>query len=889
MDKKKVHNYLFVIAFICSMTGMYSGKAYAQESGNKTDLKVEINGSRRFQQIHGFGVNANTDSWNDGELKPALDMLIDKMNASLWRVMVEMESGGEDVNDNDDPFNMNWDYYSKLYEIPKFTKAWNTIEYLNKRGIVDGLMINFMGRIPEWMGKSVIKPEYEDEFVEMQVSFLMYAKNVKKLKFGLFAPVNETDIRNEGPTVNAQQLARVMRKLADRMEFNNLRDIKLVIPDVASMRAGIRAYIPEMMKDPVIMNQLAHWALHSYAGYYANVDSFFRNSKYPGSTWWLTEWNAWRNGLDAGQTTEYNYKFASECVNHLLQLLKNGASAGIVWEGYDAIYQHPPGGWSLWGVLGYDKNSKMYLPRKHMYAIAQVSKYVLPGSWRIGATNPGKDIELLAFHDPVSGRVTITGLNRSSGTVHIEGSFRNLPSVHELELIYTDSIHDFVSSAEVTVSGSDFKALIPGNCIYTITGIAGLSVKAGIKPEPPGWYAGDMHVHRNCGDDNVVPDDDLPGMMETHDLAVISMLADMGNAEVKDSEMDLPKVNGNDSPLSEPGRIIHWDAEWHWDATYSQFSNQALGGHIVLLGLKEAHQIWDESPYKILEWGKAQGAVSGFCHIQYLNDKIQNELNCCIPIDYPVEAALGAIDFLAEDVWQNDAAIHAYYKLLNCGFRLGWAAGTDFPCTPVKSMGYILTYVDLKDKPLTYQNWIEGIKNGRTVVSLNGHNEFLDMKVNGKFTPGDEVKLAGKGTVTVRVDWTTAKEITGKIELVSNGKVVTKKEGTASPGKPLTLEASVDYPASGWICARRMDEKGHQSHTAPVYVSVKDKPVRASEEDAMFFVNWIDNILDNIKPGGPWNRYFTVNSDVAKDRYAKAKKIYAKIAKQARANQKRLG
>jgi hypothetical protein len=393
-----------------------------------------------------------------------------------------------------------------------------------------------------------------------------------------------------------------------------------------------------------------------------------------------------------------------------------------------------------------------------------------------------------------------------------------------------------------------------------------------------------MHVHRNCGDDKIVSDDDLFAMMEKHDLAVISMMADMGNAEVKDSRADLPKVTGKDAPQSRPGRIMRWDAEWHWDATYSQFSNQALGGHIVLLGLKEAHQIWDESPYKILEWGKKQNAVSGFCHMQYLNDQIQNKLNCCIPIDYPVEAALGTIDFLAEDVWQNDAAINAYYRILNCGFRLGWAAGTDYPCTSIKEVGYILTYVNLKDKPFTYENWIEGIKLGRTVVSLNGHKEFLDLKVNGGMGPGDDLKLRKKRKTSVKVDWTTNSDIQGRVELVCNGKVIAGKSGTASPGKPLSLEFSMDIMQSSWICARRMDEKGHLCHTSPVYVTLKNKPVRASADDAEYFVKWIDNILTNIAPGGIWSRYFTKDQEVVQARYSRAKDIYLQIAAEAKAN-----
>lgn len=398
------------------------------------------------------------------------------------------------------------------------------------------------------------------------------------------------------------------------------------------------------------------------------------------------------------------------------------------------------------------------------------------------------------------------------------------------------------------------------------------------QPEPSDWYAGDIHVHLNCGEGTtLLPENKLVTMMEPNNLAVISVLADMGNGEVKDSKTDLPKVNGSDAPQSNTGRIIHWDTEWHWDATYSNFPHQALGGHLVLLGLKEARQVWEESPYKILKWARKQKAVSGFAHFQYLNDSIQNELNCCIPIDYPMEAALGTIDFVSEDVNGGEAAIYAYYKLLNCGFRPGLAAGTDYPCNNNEPFGTLLTYVQVNDK-LTYRKWIEGIKYGRTVVSRNGHNEFLEMKIDERYMPGDEVKIKNKGNVNIEVKWTAVKEITGRIELVSNGKVVASQSGTAKPGEPLIFKAKQEFRKSGWICARRMDEKGHQTHTAPVYISVNKMPVRASAEDARFFVSWIDNILVKIAPGGIWNRYFIHDLDTVQKRYQKARDIYSRIA-----------
>ena len=428
-------------------------------------------------------------------------------------------------------------------------------------------------------------------------------------------------------------------------------------------------------------------------------------------------------------------------------------------------------------------------------------------------------------------------------------------------------------------------------CFTHLTVLAQSDTAKRIKPEPKDWYAGDIHVHLNCGEGSIqLPEDSLVRMMELNDLAVISLLADMGNGEVKVSQRDLPKVNGKDAPQSTSRRIIHWDTEWHWDATYSNFSNQALGGHLVLLGLKDAHQIWEESPYKILEWAKKQNAIGAFAHLEYLNDSIQNELNCCIPIDFPVEAALGTIDFVSEDVYGmqspnngnyfSDGAINAYYKLLNCGFRLGIAAGTDYPCNNNEPLGTLLTYVNVKDK-LTYQNWIEGIKKGRTVVSRNGHDEFLSLKVNEKYSPGDEIQLKNKNKVAVKVTWTATKELTGRIELVSNGKVIAAMPGSAKPSEPLVFDTTVDISQSSWLCARRMDEHGHETHTAPVYITINKKPVRASSEDARFFIEWIDNILENIKTGGKWNKYFPNDIATVTERYKKARAVYEQILKES--------
>ncbi len=75
-----------------------------------------------------------------------------------------------------------------------------------------------------------------------------------------------------------------------------------------------------------------------------------------------------------------------------------------------------------------------------------------------------------------------------------------------------------------------------------------------------------------------------------------------------------------------------------------------------------------------------------------------------------------------------------------------------------------------------------------------------------------------------------------------------------------------------------MDRAEHASHSAAAFITVSNKPIRASTKDAQFFVDWINNILKNIQPSGKWNRYFTHDLDTVQQRYIKARDIYKKIA-----------
>src|SRR5690606_28871993 len=181
----------------------------------------------------------------------------------------------------------------------------------------------------------------------------------------------------------------------------------------------------------------------------------------------------------------------------------------------------------------------------------------------------------------------------------------------------------FTKQDTVTSQSGSLSAISSGRClrwqpmgirfVLACVGLLVLPMLAMANPEPPGWYTGDLHVHRSCGGAPISVQTILDGMA-VNDVSVVSLLADMGNGEVQDASTDLLLVNGQNDPHSTSNRIIRWDAEWHWDADYFEYPHQALGGHVVALGLTNAVQMFGEYTYPVFSWARQQGGYAGFAH-----------------------------------------------------------------------------------------------------------------------------------------------------------------------------------------------------------------------------------------------------------------------------------
>jgi O-glycosyl hydrolase len=423
---------------------------------------ITVSGDQRFQTIDGFGVSINAHSWKNGQLKPALDLLVDQNGSRIFRVVMEM-ADWEQTNDNADPNSFNWAYYNPIYSGSVFEDVWSTIDYLRAKGIPSSnIILSFMGIGPTWMGGTAVSSTEEDEWVEEVVSAAYYGRMVRGAEFGVLSPNNEEDLgHNEGIMMSTSQYARAMNKVALRLDSLGLSTLRLQGPETSSSCAG--DYWQAMSAYPTLMSKIDHLAVHNYSGDACNASATIQASAYPNKSLWISEFSIYAQAQ---------------------QFLEQNASALLVWDGYDSVYQHAilnglgsaPGNdaGNAPALLAYDATTGIYTPREEFYEYSQLFKYVPSGSVRVGATSTNNGVLVLAFIDPASGRVTVVGNNTSASDQTLAVALNNLGTVPAtLQYFQTNWQSNMAQGPVVTVTNGQATVTVPAGTVFTLTGVPG--------------------------------------------------------------------------------------------------------------------------------------------------------------------------------------------------------------------------------------------------------------------------------------------------------------------------------------------------------------------------------------------------------------------------------
>jgi O-glycosyl hydrolase len=449
-----------------------------------SSAQITIDGATTFQTIEGFGVNANHRSWGN-DLKPVLDQLIDNAGMTMFRVIYD-NTDWDTNNDMGQPDGLNWSFYNSVYSSPEFQKLWGLMGYLNQKGLTNGVMPNFQGFGPYWMsqggsGFQSLAIGMEDEWAEMIASALIYARFTNHLQFAVVGPNNEPDLPGVGVGIaDGTEYTLTLHKLAEQLDRYGLSDLRFVGPDLSPLGTNASTgtdWLPEMFSDPVVMAKVGRIGLHSYSdtGYGSRgVADFIAHSAYPNLNFWLTEFNVWCSTCVNGPgTNDWNY--ARGAMEYLLGHLGTGASACMLWEGYDGMYRNNWDDnfwWSTWGLFHADTNTVpiTYTPRKTYYAYSQITKFVRPGARRIDLSGSTSALQLLAFYHPDTNQLTIAGVNSDSSSATISGTLASLPAISNLDLYYTTADVNLQHGVSVAVSNGTFSIDVPADSVFAIVG-----------------------------------------------------------------------------------------------------------------------------------------------------------------------------------------------------------------------------------------------------------------------------------------------------------------------------------------------------------------------------------------------------------------------------------
>jgi hypothetical protein len=373
--------------------------------------------------------------------------------------------------------------------------------------------------------------------------------------------------------------------------------------------------------------------------------------------------------------------------------------------------------------------------------------------------------------------------------------------------------------------------------------------------EPAEWVSGDVHVHMNYGGAYHNTPAHLVEQAAAENLTIIENLLVNKEQRVPDVERFMPHPD----PESTGQQLLLHGQEFH----------TSYWGHLGLLNLTQNFLLPGYAAYpntaaaslypanaNVADLAHEQGALVGYVHpFDSMPDPAKDE---SLTDELPADVALGKVDYIeVVGFADHKSTAEVWYKLLNCGFRLPAAAGTDFMADYASVRGPIgmnRVYAEVKPGPVEIEPWLEAIKAGRTFAT-NG--PLLSFELGGK-SPGGQIQVEAKHEVPFKVSLRSIVPV-DHLEVVCNGKVARDIE-VQGDRKTADATGSLTLDASGWCVLRAFSDKAEYpildlhpyATTSPVYVTVPGAPLK-SPADAAYFVAWLDRLIASARSNTSWN------------------------------------
>lgn len=365
------------------------------------------------------------------------------------------------------------------------------------------------------------------------------------------------------------------------------------------------------------------------------------------------------------------------------------------------------------------------------------------------------------------------------------------------------------------------------------------------------WYSGDCHTHAaHSPNEYVVLPEDALLMATAEGLNVINCLDNTYH------------FTGGPDPCSTDDCVV----------CFSEEHRSNRWGHSDCLGLTELVGYYNISWYPLI-WDIADlvhqqpGALIIPAHpITLVGDffSLEPVAGHMYARELPVDAYGGKLD--AFEAMSGDRNfmprnLDVWYHLLNCGFRLPAAAGTDAVMSQSRGIapGAYQVYVQIPAaEGFGYWSWLGNLAKGRTFVT-NGPL-VPDFQVEG-CAAGDSLAFAGVESVELAGQFSVVSAWPLKrADVIVNGAV--DQSLFFGPGQTqMETEFTVTLSRSSWVAVRVLGRRhaadwatagdSLRAQTSPVYVRLNGQ--RAVETaSAEFFVDWMEDLTTLADTAGVW-------------------------------------
>ncbi len=371
------------------------------------------------------------------------------------------------------------------------------------------------------------------------------------------------------------------------------------------------------------------------------------------------------------------------------------------------------------------------------------------------------------------------------------------------------------------------------------------------------WVSADVHVHMNYGGHFRNTPAHLVLQAQAEDLDIVENL--IVNKEQRFPDIAYSGVGVD--PASKPGTLVVHGQEFH-TSYWGHLGVLGMHGNTLLPGYAGYPNTAAASLFPtnadVADLAHAQGALVGYVHPFEEEPRPLTRPAHTDADELPVDVALGKVDYLEIVAFaDHQATAGVWYRLLNLGFRIPAAGGTDAMANYATLRGPVglnRVYASVANGPLSSESWLDALRQGRTFAT-NG--PLLEFSVAGN-PIGSTLRLERGQSVPFRARLRSIVPV-DHAQVVCNGRVA--RELALGPHRDgLEVSGTLPIRSSGWCVLRAFSSKAQYpvldnfvyATTSPVYVSVRGAAPR-SPADARYFEAWIDHLLQTTASYPDWN------------------------------------